>query len=320
MKAKLLFTLMLTSCLLTFNYALTSYGDDQGDEQEQESHDEDGPDDGDIDGNESLQAKVILVATTNAPADATGCAKIEAENEDGAQTVTLEVKTKGLDAGDYNLSAVRKSDGSTVDLGVITINAVSCDGDDEDEDEDEDHDGEHISQTSSSSHDEDGDDNDDDEDEDGDHQGGDCGALRSESEVTLPPDLDPMDIAQIILSDTAGNALLVGDFVNVTSGTSIKFKAHIRVAPDSGAPEAQGTAVVMSSAKKGSHKNRFTMVASGVPANSTFNVEMNGTQVGTVKSNKKGKVLVKKLPSNLLGLRHVKLKDSQGNTAAHAKF
>jgi hypothetical protein len=179
-----------------------------------------------------------------------------------------------------------------------------------------------MSQTSSLRHEDDGDNEDD--NEDGDHNGGNCSCtnsvLRSESQVDLPPDLDPMDIAQIILSDTAGNALLVGDFVNVTNGTSIKFKAHIRVTPDTGAPQAQGTAVVLSSAKKGSHKNRFTMVASGVPANTTFNVEMNGTQVGTVKSNKKGKVLVKKLPANLLGLRHVQLKDSQGNTAAHAKF
>src|SRR5262245_63059513 len=198
MKAKLLVSMMLVSCLFTFNYALSSYADDQGDEQEQECHDEDGPDDGDIDGHESLEAKVILVATTNAPAGATGCAKIEAENEDGVQTVELTIKTKGLPPGDYDLSAVRKSDSSTVDLGLITI---SCKGDDEDEDEDEDgdHDEDKITQTSSLSHDGD---EDEDEDEDEDHDGGNCQCstnvvLRSESEVTLPPDLDPMDIAQI---------------------------------------------------------------------------------------------------------------------------
>jgi hypothetical protein len=317
MKAKLFVSMMLATCLFTFNYALPSYADDQGDEQEQECHDEDGPDDGDIDGNESLEATVMLVATTNAPAGAKGVAKLEAENEDGVQTVELEIKTQGLPPGDYDLSAVRKSDSSTVDLGLITI---SCNGDDEDEDED--HDEDEISQTNSFSHDEEDDQDDDDEDED--HHG-DCGCtnavFRSESEVELPPDLDPMDIAQIILSDTAGNALLVGDFVNVTNGTTIKFKATIRVAPDAGAPQAQGMAVVLSSAKKGKlKKHRFTMIASGVPANSTFNVEMNGTQIGTVKSNKKGKVLVKKLPANLLNLRNVRLTDSEGHTAARAKF
>src|SRR5436190_22311688 len=82
MKSNLFVTLMVAFCLLTFNYTLTSYGDDQGDQgdgqdqQDQESQDQEGPDNGEIDGSESLEAKVILVATTNAPAGATGCAKI----------------------------------------------------------------------------------------------------------------------------------------------------------------------------------------------------------------------------------------------------
>src|SRR5204863_6681858 len=107
---------------------------------------------------------------------------------------------------------VRKSDGSTVDLGVINL---SCNGDNEDENDDQDE--EDMVQTSSSSQ-EDGDQNENDN-EDGDHQGGDCSCsnsvLRSESQVQLPADLDPMDIAQIILSDTSGTAWWVGALVNV---------------------------------------------------------------------------------------------------------
>jgi hypothetical protein len=62
------------------------------------------------------------------------------------------------------------------------------------------------------------------------------------------------------------------------------------------------------------------MIASGVPANSTFEVHVNGTAVGTAKSNKKGKVLVKKLPANLRTVRSVKLVDSEGHAAASVKF
>ncbi len=65
------------------------------------------------------------------------------------------------------------------------------------------------------------------------------------------------------------------------------------------------------------------MKASNVPAASaTLSVQLNGTKVGTARSNKKGKVMVKKLPAktNLLIVRSVRLLDSQGNAAANAKF
>src|SRR5437016_2231717 len=78
-------------------------GDDEGDNQQG----------GDIDGSESLDAKVILVATDTAPAGATGCAKIKSDNENGTVTASLQIKTKGLSAGDYTVSIVKKSDGSS---------------------------------------------------------------------------------------------------------------------------------------------------------------------------------------------------------------
>jgi hypothetical protein len=62
------------------------------------------------------------------------------------------------------------------------------------------------------------------------------------------------------------------------------------------------------------------MVASGVAPNSTFTVMVNGQAAGTVKSNSKGKILVKKLPANLLLVRSVHIVDSAGQTAVRAKF
>src|SRR5204863_621937 len=107
-----------------------------------------------------------------------------------------------------------------------------------------------------------------------------------------------------------------GDFVNPDPGSTITFKASIRLTPDTGAPGVTGTAQVVSTARKGKHKNKFVLVASNVPANSTFNVQLNGTDTGTVTSHKKGKVMVKKLPASLLNVRSVRLTDSQGHPAA----
>jgi hypothetical protein len=320
MKAKVFSSLFLVFALCTVNHSLAWSGDQNGDgdSQGQDGGDQEGPDNGDINGNESLHAKIILVATTNAPAGAKGCAKLEADDNNGTNTATLEIKTTGLDPGDYDISVVRKSDGSTVDLGLITITDCSQSGQTNEDNEMEDN----------SSNDGSGDQGDQGDNQDGDSQGGDqgggchCGGgtLQSVSQVDLPPDLDPMDIAQIIVSDTSGNPLLVGDLVDPTNGTQINFKACIHLSPDQGAPNCQGTAQVSTTANKGKLKSRFTMVASNVPANSTFDVHMNGHVVGKAKSNKKGKVLVKKLPANTLNLQSVQLKDSQGNTVANAKF
>jgi hypothetical protein len=75
-----------------------------------------------------------------------------------------------------------------------------------------------------------------------------------------------------------------------------------------------------STAKRGKLDNRFTMIASGVAPNSTYSVVVNGQTVGTAISNRKGKVLVNKLPANLLKVRSVHLVDGNGNTAVRAKF
>jgi hypothetical protein len=62
------------------------------------------------------------------------------------------------------------------------------------------------------------------------------------------------------------------------------------------------------------------MIAGGVAPKSTFTVMVNGQAAGTVKSNSKGKILIKKLPANLLLVRSVHVVDENGRTAVQAKF
>src|SRR5256885_16666640 len=71
-------------------------GDQQGDQQDQGDNEQGG----NIDGSETLIADIVLTPTNNAPATATGQAKLESDNENGAVTATLTIETQGLDAGD----------------------------------------------------------------------------------------------------------------------------------------------------------------------------------------------------------------------------
>ena len=62
------------------------------------------------------------------------------------------------------------------------------------------------------------------------------------------------------------------------------------------------------------------MLASGLAPSTVFTVNVNGQPAGTVKSNRKGNVLVHRVPANLLTVRSVHLVDPQGQTAVRAKF
>jgi hypothetical protein len=260
------------------------------------TNDDEGPQGGQIDGSETLIATVVLVPTTNAPAGASGVANLVSDNEEGISSNQCSITTTGLVSGVYTLSIVKKSDSSTVVLGDIGIGF----GDDEgDQGEGDNGDGGHG----------------DGEGDSGQKCGDGSGTGVSVSEVDLPPDLDPMDIAQIILSDSNGNAILTGDLVNPTGTSVIKFKAKLAVKGAlTGRTQAQSTV------RHGRRTDRFTMIGSGVTPNATFTVYVNGKQVGTVRSNRKGNVLVKKVPTNLLTVRAVRLVDANGNTALSTKF
>lgn len=254
---------------------------------------------GPIQGTETLEAKIVMSPTANAPAGASGLAELEAEDENGVQTAKLSVETQGLSPGDYTLSIVKISDGSSVTLGQISIGSAGGDPNQQSGD------GSGQGENSKGGQDK---------------RSRESGGLEGRTEVQLPPDLDAMDIAQIVLSDLSGNALLVGDLLNPAKKTVLKFKGAIQITPGEGAPSAKGKALLRSLIRKGKRTNGFALSASGVPAGSTFEVHLNGKSVGTVKSSNKGKVSLRKLPANLSSLHSVRLMDAQGKAAATAHF
>ena len=217
-------------------------GGSSGDSHQENDGGDDGCQGGQIDGSETLIAKVAMVATTNAPADASGCARLEAHNEDGVVTSQLSLKLFGLDTGIYPLSIVKKSDGSNVVIAQIRI---GCSGDEGDKGE-----ADKGAHSGSSPTD---------------------GVFVSEKDLTLPSDVDPMDIAQIILSDSNGNDLLIGDLVNAAPATSVRFRAALRVGGStiSATAKSTGRAHASSITRKARRSDRFMMIASGVPASTT---------------------------------------------------
>ena len=137
--------------------------------------------------------------------------------------------------------------------------------------------------------------------------------------LSLPPDLDPNDIAQVVVSDASGQ-LLVGDMSDSSGGSKSNFHANVPLTPGDAAPDASGFAQLHSTVRKGKTHNQFLLIGRGVPPKSTFSVEVDGTVVDTVKSNKRGKVMVRKLPSGITDLSTVRLLDSSNGEVVRADF
>src|SRR5262249_7853018 len=87
---------------------------------------------GGVAGSEQLDAKTLLTATSNAPAGATGAARLDADDHNGANTATLFVVPNGLAAGTYTVSVTSSTDGSATALGTFDVTTSSstgtCDG------------------------------------------------------------------------------------------------------------------------------------------------------------------------------------------------
>lgn len=227
---------------------------------------------------EKFNATFFLTSTADAPAGSSGRATINAQTDETGTTGKALVQTTGLDPGEYTVSIVKASDGSTADLGTFTINDPS--------------------NGNTNSH----------------------RKLRNSTSIDLPTDIDPSDVAQLEVS-TGGTVMLIGDLTNPADKSKATFNATVPLTPGEAAPDASGTARLRSFYRKGVLKNRFTLLANGVPPSSTFSVDVDGQDGGSVTSNSKGRVMVKSLPAGLTNLiTTVRLLDTNAAEVVEADF
>lgn len=163
-------------------------------------------------------------------------------------------------------------------------------------------------------------------DDQGDDSGGDgsgCGSNQpttiSDDRFDLPAGVNPTDIGAITVSDTNGNAILIGNITNPAPATVINIQATVQLAPGAGG-SLNGAVQVQSTAQHGKWKHHFNLQASGAASHSTYKMNVNGKNGAAGKSNKNGQLKITKLPSHVTALRSLKLLDAKGNEAASAHF
>lgn len=277
-----------------------------------------------------LHQKIILTATADAPAGAIGKADIEVENEHGISRSELEIETKGLLPGDYTVTITNKSVGDSYVLGTISVAAESAkrysgqgtgknkkiDFDDYEIDDDDCGDN-HTTN------------NEDDFDDCGDNHATeheddfDCkdNTTESENNFMLPEGLALTDLGAISILDANSIEVLKGAFDNSTNTPQKIFAARAALIPGIAGPEVSGKAFIHAINMKNKQSGRFFLLARNAPANITLHITVNGNGVGTIKSNKMGRVVLHRLPwVNLATVKSITASDPNGKMVFSAKF
>jgi hypothetical protein len=143
----------------------------------------------------------------------------------------------------------------------------------------------------------------------------------SRADLLLPAGVPITDLGQIMVSDSGGTLLLIGDVNGTTPGTMASFKANVKVTPGPGAPNAKGRAQLNLTQHRGIRSEHFTLVASKLPANTAYRIVADGVEVGSVTSNKHGGIVLRELQSDLSTLQDLQLVTvSDGTEALRVHF
>jgi len=231
---------------------------------------------------------VVLASTTNAPARAMGRAALESEWDEGTNTATLGVEASGLLVGTYTAS-ITDTATNTYTLGTfdVAVRTNRCDG-----------------------------------------------PLRpslvvwtntcafGEGDFPLPAGLDPTNVVTVAIADANGLVDLTGDFTNPRRPIPCSFNTLVPLTPGPGGMNLWGNAWLEIKVLNGKARGKFSLTAYGVPAHMTMNLVVNGAQVGTIKSNRRGIVTLKKLPkgTDLTSLTSVQADDNGGHVVFSASF
>lgn len=255
----------------------------------------DDDDDDDEHEHHEQKARIVLQPTPDAPADAQGRAEIESEDDDGVVAGHIEVKARGLLPGTYTVMVYNRAQDVSAVLGTFTISGNDDDGDDDDDEE--------------------GPGQRDDDDDEGDDDDG-------EGKFPLPDGIGVLDVGVISIADANGVEVLRGDFASPDFMLSGDFSARVPAVGGEAAPDASGFAAIKGRARRGHANGSLILNARRLPPRSTMVLNVNGTDVSSVRANRRGNLRVRKSHRavNVFSISSVRLLTESGETALRVNF
>jgi hypothetical protein len=246
-------------------------------------------------GVDTFAAHIVLTPTDNA-SNAVGQLNLQACNKNGTTNSQMQIQTFGLAQGDYTVAATLKSDGSSVNIGTITVGNPHWRGYGHGDDNGQGNDG---------------------------HHGHAYGHYRSANRLALPGTVDPNNISQITVSDTNNVTDLIGDFVNLTSRSFVLVKDKVTLLPGDVATNATGCASLNILARGTNVTGFLALAACHLPTNTVLNVAFDNQPVGTVTTSTRGTAVLRCLNLGNVTVQsgsQVTVTTTDGGTVATGNF
>ena len=240
---------------------------------------------------ESLTIRVAFTATSGTTTTATGI--LQATDLNGTDSGSLAIRTAGLSAGTYTVSAVTDTGTAAETLGAFDVKVPGTSG------------------AGGPAHPQD---------------------IKTSTQfggprgIPFPAGLDPFSIASLAISDSNANVLFTADLTAVLNGA-----LYARTPIVSGTSvTATGAAQIHAFAKAGIVAGALVVNASGLPDSTTYTYAINGTDITTVTTGSAGslKLVATEQPVggtlpdtvDLFTVTSVTVHDDSGNVILSASF
>ena len=240
-----------------------------------------------------FERKIRLSPTEAAPANATGVAELEVGHHSSSRSNRIEVETHGLLPGTYTVTVFDRAGTTSVILGELFIGGND---DDDDDDNGDDHRGR------------------------GRGRGGDDD--EGEAKFAVPDSISAADLGVISVTDSGGVEVLNGDFSDLADAVRGRVRVRVPVQGGESAPDASGRAEVKGNVNRSRGTGTFKLDASGLPANTTLLLFVNGLEVDSVQTDRKGRLRIRANHRSLdvLSISTISLRDESGGEVLTASF
>jgi hypothetical protein len=241
---------------------------------------------------EGLTIRVAFTATSGTTTSATGVLQATSDNE--KYRGSLEVGTKGLPAGIYQVSAITDSGSASVTLGTFDVRDPQVAGPA----------AEALAARKVKTRTD---------------FGGPGG-------IAFPKGFDPFDIASLAISGSNTGVLFTADLTTIANGT---FYARTPMVSGTGVT-AKGMAQIQALAKAGVVTGALTLKATGLPHSTTYTYAIDGKDIGNVTTGSAGslKLIATEKPAggtlpakvDLFAITGVTIHDDTGKVILSASF
>ncbi len=143
-----------------------------------------------------------------------------------------------------------------------------------------------------------------------------------EGKFAVPDSIPALELGRIVIADSGGIEMLVGDFSDISNTVTGHFSAHVLAEHGGDDDDASGVADIKGRVRRGRGQGRFTLTGQNLPPSTVLTIVINGEDKGEVRTNRRGRLHVRRNHRTLdvFSISTVSVRDDSGGEVLKAQF